>query len=704
MLENSIILKEVSFENYAQFINFHIEFPDPSDTGENPILYFLGDNGAGKTRLFNGIKLAIFGTDDFNKEKLINMIPQRIKNELAENIRNKEKNQVQRMVFAVILKVKEYANKLYYRIQRTWVFDNFNIKDAKLKAKIISDGNNAIISIRETSLDDWEEYSGDINLKLREWYPEEAREFFFFDGEKLENMIKGKSFKKKDIIKKILSRTDVPSLEDIIKEFVGQKEFFGNEANQIERKDTLTKNAYNRLQKAENAKKKNKSEIESKTKEIEKLEGEITQLKEEKEQLGLDEAGTGIKKKEQEIIKVFNILDTKRSEVYTKIDNALKNNYIFEWMLIEDILNEVRADLDEKMKADIIPTKFDQQIYSRVIHDKHCILCDRGLSDDELGKVIDKRDEAIDEALNQEARRFIQKLYDVKQNINNAREVINELINEFADIKSKIDVLGQIPKEEKDEFNRLKKFVEITGKISKHDSRISRLNDQIENLKTKQSDLTRELMLARRNYNSKLKQNEEIQDSDLHLQLATELLDFVNKIKDELENKIIKFIKKKTDLNFLQLIPKSENYDGIYISPEWNFGFFPKGAQVPVQGEDGPSAGQFHVIGLSFLNAISQVSQISLPILFDTPFGRISKEPKANIAKNFPSMFEGTQIIFFLTDAEADRMIENIKGKIGYEIINIKKTHATIVEIDDQRLEERIEYYVLEKEEMEETV
>jgi len=141
------------------------------------------------------------------------------------------------------------------------------------------------------------------------------------------------------------------------------------------------------------------------------------------------------------------------------------------------------------------------------------------------------------------------------------------------------------------------------------------------------------------------------------------------------------------------LIPEPEKFDGVYIGKEWEFGFFPKGAEVPVSGEEGPSAGQFHVIGLSFLNSISKVAKMTLPILFDTPFGRISKEPKAKIAKNFPKMFEGTQIIFFLTDAEADKMLEHIKGKKGYEIQNPSRIHAYIDEIKENRLLERINDY-----------
>jgi len=703
LLKDSILLKEVVFENFAQFRNFNIEFPDPSDSGESPILYFLGDNGAGKTRLFNGIKIAIFGIDGVEKNKLANLIPQKIKDEIVKNIKNGDVNQRQRMMFAVILKVNEFESELYYRIQRTWVFDNFKIKDKKLSAKIISDGNNPIVSTRETSLDDWEDFGSDINIKLKEWFPEEAREFFFFDGEKLENMIKGKSYKKKDIIKKILSRTDIPVLNEIFEELNKQKEQFGGEAGQIERKDELTKKAFKRLNKADKALNNNKSQIESKTKEIEATQEKITQLTEEKEQLGLDEARAEMKKKEKEIIKKFNELDKKRSEIYTNIDNALKKNNIFEWMLIESILDEVRADLDHKMKNNIIPTKFDKQIYNRVIESKHCILCDRDLSNNDDLQIIEiKRDEAIDEVLNREARRFIQELDNIKDDINDSKHHINKLIKHFGVIKAQIDALGHIPKQEKDEYKRLKRFVEITNEISKKETKISKLSGEIEDLEGKQPELKKELILARKNYNTKLKQHEVIQDSDLYLQLATDLLDLCNNINNTLESDIINFIIKKTNENFLRLIPKPENYDGMYISKEWNFGFYPKGAQVPIQGEEGPSAGQFHVIGLSFLNALAKVSERTVPILFDTPFGRISREPKANIAKNFPLMFEGTQIIFFLTDAEADRMIDNIKGKKGYEIINIERTQATIEEITDDRLEERVEYYKIEKEKIEE--
>ncbi|KKK86449.1 hypothetical protein LCGC14_2763140, partial [marine sediment metagenome] len=390
--------------------------------------------------------------------------------------------------------------------------------------------------------------------------------------------------------------------------------------------------------------------------------------------------------------------------IYAKVQKEFQANYFFEWMLIEEIVERVRQDLDEKMRDGIIPTSFDKQIYEMVIDKKFCILCDRNIKEeDELNHLKSKKNEAIDKRLNREARRYIQVLDIVKKQIQESKEKISEEIKNFGDVKKKIDDLGNIPKADKDDFKKLSSFVSLTKKIADIEAKIPIFNIEIDELNVLKPELEEELRKARNNYNRSLTSEEKILDSDLYLELATELQDNTEELHQQLKKQIISFIISKTNANFKKLIPHPENYDGIHISDDWNFGFYPKGAKVPVQGEDGPSAGQFHVIGLSFLNSISKVAQFTLPILFDTPFGRISREPKANIAKNFPEMFKGTQIVFFLTDAEADKMLENIKGKKGFEIVNPLRTNARCEEIQDDRLLERIDAYKEHKKEEFET-
>jgi DNA sulfur modification protein DndD len=64
------------------------------------------------------------------------------------------------------------------------------------------------------------------------------------------------------------------------------------------------------------------------------------------------------------------------------------------------------------------------------------------------------------------------------------------------------------------------------------------------------------------------------------------------------------------------------------------------------------SAGERQVLALSFVAALNNVSGFDAPLVIDTPLGRISKEPRARIAKSIPSCFPDRQVILLMTDEE----------------------------------------------------
>ena len=71
------------------------------------------------------------------------------------------------------------------------------------------------------------------------------------------------------------------------------------------------------------------------------------------------------------------------------------------------------------------------------------------------------------------------------------------------------------------------------------------------------------------------------------------------------------------------------------------------------------SAGERQVLALSFLAALRDISGFNAPVLIDTPLGRISKEPKENIAKLLPKFLEGVQVTMLMTDEEYTETVRN---------------------------------------------
>ncbi|MDT0634885.1 AAA family ATPase [Spectribacter hydrogenooxidans] len=66
------------------------------------------------------------------------------------------------------------------------------------------------------------------------------------------------------------------------------------------------------------------------------------------------------------------------------------------------------------------------------------------------------------------------------------------------------------------------------------------------------------------------------------------------------------------------------------------------------------SKGELQTLGYAYTSALTKVSRIRAPFIVDTPLGRISKSPGANIAKQLPRLLPNRQLIFLLTDREQD--------------------------------------------------
>jgi len=88
------------------------------------------------------------------------------------------------------------------------------------------------------------------------------------------------------------------------------------------------------------------------------------------------------------------------------------------------------------------------------------------------------------------------------------------------------------------------------------------------------------------------------------------------------------------------------------------------------------SAGERQVLALSFMAALNSVSGFDVPIIIDTPLGRISKEPKKSIARNLPKYLKGEQVTLLVTEEEYTPEVRaSLSGRVGKSyVIEFKET------------------------------
>ena len=72
------------------------------------------------------------------------------------------------------------------------------------------------------------------------------------------------------------------------------------------------------------------------------------------------------------------------------------------------------------------------------------------------------------------------------------------------------------------------------------------------------------------------------------------------------------------------------------------------------------------VLSLSFITAMSRISEEEAPLVMDTPFGRLSSQHRDSITENLPGLAD--QLILFVTDEELyGTARQNLENHIGAE-------------------------------------
>ena len=168
---NKLVLK--NFRSYEEETTF-----DFSTTKEKNIILVGGKNGAGKSTIFEAIKLCIYGPMAYKYQGFNSSYISRIKSNINNN---SLKNDTVDAFVSIDIELSESTEKNTYTLVRQWTF-----KDKKLDEKFLVYKNFTITPLDKEELNYFENYiTSIISPKIFE--------FFFFDGEHLSEFFIGKN-------------------------------------------------------------------------------------------------------------------------------------------------------------------------------------------------------------------------------------------------------------------------------------------------------------------------------------------------------------------------------------------------------------------------------------------------------------------------------------------------------------------------------
>lgn len=646
----------IIIKNFRQYKDLNLSFSrDP----KKKLTIIKGVNGAGKTNLLNAITWCLYNEEYHidNKYEGLPIVNTTILNDKINSI----------------YEVKVEIQITHNDGNKSIISRNVNYKQDKNK-KIIECPNMQSLSLMRQNGREWVGpiHGSDAQDIINKLMPPAIEEYFFFDGEKMNEYFKKNTGS--DIKKAVFDISQMQLFKEMIDHLNTRRmEYF---------KSTKKTNPQAQQKQA-------MYDIQFKSQESDKA--ELEKMKEQKNNAEKTE-NTYSEYLKNSSLEQIQILEDRKQKINAEIIE-LKDQFIgidndklktikqtMPTILLSDALLYTQQKINQSKAALKIPPLYEK-IFIQSLLTKNVCLCGTDISmKDELSKIRRERvssyllgselsaisqelietngliEQMLDEVKNfpEETRQFSLRLREINKSITDKEEELIKINNEIS--SSNVENI----KFWNDEYLKAKKEKEnYVGRIALFEHNIDRRSNILRGL---QSELKREL--------EKEKENQELLEMvefcDVGINAGKQIQ---SKVMIDIKNEI----EKRTSSQFLNLIWKKGTYTSVNIDDNYNI-------SVPhISGREGLgtlSAGERQVCALSFVAALNSVSGFEIPIIIDTPLGKISDEPSRNIANNLPKYFEGKQVTILMTDKEYSQDVKDaLQDYIGfsYEII-IKET------------------------------
>ncbi len=346
-------------------------------------------------------------------------------------------------------------------------------------------------------------------------------------------------------------------------------------------------------------------------------------------------------------------------------------------------VNKALAILDKKRERGEIPSNIRQQFVQDLISQMQCI-CGRPFEENSpehkrlQGLIRNILPDTIgDDVLEISAalRSFESRRARHQTTISQLMQKRAILIDQINDLEAEgSDLRQQLKDSPLEEVRGLEKQrQDFLGDKDSYNSELGAIGERISRLNEDVDFLEKELVKARKN-----EEKEKLLSAKLFLaqRAADAIKESYQNYADDMRAKI----EAKTQEIFKQLIWKDSYFQNILLDENFNLEVIDQYGRL---ARPELSAGERQVLSLSFIAAMSRVSEEEAPLVMDTPFGRLSSKPRSNIATHLPVLAD--QLVLLVTDEELHGEARtNLNPYIGAEYQLIFDTDTNCTRIMDK--------------------
>lgn len=633
-----MLLRKILLENYGLYAG-KVELdllPRVKYGQERPIILVGGKNGTGKTTFLDAIRLVLYG-----KAILGDRVSQKEYEDYLRRQIHRNGDAVLTPNYSRVAIEFDYitaGEQKTYFVERSWKARK--TKGVKEFLKIKENGKD----VENIDSEYWQSFIEDI-------IPERLSQLFFFDGEKIASIAEENNENQElaDSIKTLLGLDVVDRLKADLSIYMGRE---------------LKK----REGKADN---KDCQDYETKIHQVKEEIGQI--LREVAEvRTSIDGILADIKNKEDRLRREGHYYATKRDELKRKkiqlatqieeLENLIRSECekSFPFALCPSIANMLRVQLKEEKEWKRISMVRDElaslqeellssvkKIDKRITPQLEDIIRDTFRA--RLGNLAQDMGKAEVYGLSESNANQVLGWLDESEN--QSRPAVQKAGKLLADLQRKLrettKELGKSP----DEAQTQPLFEEL----SRLNQRLGKFQQKEKQKKTKFSQKEYELVVLQREQRKQIDRQIDQNAAEGRLKRARNIQKALGVYHKKLSSQKIEQLRRTVVHCFNQLSRKGDLVSNITIDPQ-NFSitlYDNAGNALP---QKSLSAGEKQLFAISMLWSLAKTSGRPLPVIIDTPLGRLDSDHRRNLIENYFPM-ASHQVILLSTDTEVDQQL-----------------------------------------------
>ena len=650
-------ISKVVYNNYRQFKNqtLNLEVCQNHD-----IHIVIGTNGAGKTNLLNGINWCLY-----NEEPHLG-----------------SESKALPIVNLMTLDETCIGSNCPVSVEIWCDTDNGIVTFKRIASYRKCEENNKVFALSNefsvvTQIENQgtKFYEGEDALKrLNNFVPLSIREYFFFDGERLdEYFVKETGSKIKDSIYeisqiKLLSNVKnklTNIIKDLLRDETRNKPDIDNKRGEYEDAGELVISHTQRL--SEIKEQINKSrQIISEANEYLRGMPDIEELEIEREQII------------EKLQVTRNRLSTKKDDYFNFIkESKIKINTFRGSIFTLEFINELHNEGK-------LPPNIDRNFLIDIKNSDLCDICGNELT------IASKR--RIDELISMLGlpSSVSHELMEIRPQLNRINKEICDFTNSLRRLSSEVETIEL----ERDDYQRsieqinqrLEGFKDREKIISKHKEREQHNKILEENLRQEGitqkalDDAKKDLDKKKKELDKAIKRSGTIEKSTAQREFAEIVRNKSESIEENLLNEVRERIQNTTDEIFKSLIWKKNTFKKVILDDDYSLSL------IHIDGYEclgSCGAAERALFALSLTLAIHKESGFTSPLIIDTPIARISGRNRENFAKVLGEVSINKQIILFLTHDEYSSSVSDILNPLlcsRHILVSTNNERETIIE------------------------